>query len=88
MADSEEFAEFETDEATFDAMMEEAEPVDLISPPGRVVVLSAARDVITFANGLPVTINAATSTVSQEARLSPIRGQPIRQEPRVEQVAS
>lgn len=42
MADSNEFAEFDTDDATFDAMLEQAEPVQLVPPPVRVTLLSAA----------------------------------------------
>lgn len=44
MAESDEFAEFETDEATFDAMLEQAEPAELVPRPACVTVLSAARD--------------------------------------------
>lgn len=87
MANSNEFAEFETDEATFDAMLEAAEPAELFPPPAHVTVLSAARDTITFAHGLPVTISAATSAAAWGIQQSPIRVQPIRQDRHVEQVA-
>lgn len=79
MADSDEFAEFETDEATFDAMLEEAEPAQLVPPPTRVTLLSPAQDVITFARGLPVSINSASSVAAWESHLNSIRVQPIRQ---------
>jgi hypothetical protein len=89
MPDSDEFAEFETDEATFDAMMAEAEPAELVPPPARITtVLSPARDVVTFAHGLPVMIGVATSADAGEIRQSPIQVQPIRQDRYVERVAS
>ena len=37
-----------------DAMMREAEPVELVNPPERVTVRSAANDSVTFAAGLPI----------------------------------
>lgn len=87
--DEDEFAEFETDEATFDAMMAEAEPAELVPPPARVTtVLSPARDVVTFAHGLPVTISVATSAATGEIQQETIRVQPIRQDRYVERVAS
>lgn len=33
MVENDEFAEFETDEATFDAMLEQAKPVELVPRP-------------------------------------------------------
>jgi hypothetical protein len=36
-----EFAEFETDEASFDAMMNDAHPAELVVPPPRVVAAPA-----------------------------------------------
>jgi len=89
-SDDDEFAEFETDEATFDAMMAEAEPAELVPPPARVTtVLSPAQDVVTFARGLPVTIGVATTTgAASEIQQSPIRAQPIRQDRNTERVAS
>lgn len=89
MPDSDEFAEFETDEATFDAMMAEAEPAELVPPPARMTtVLSPARDVVTFAHGLPVTIGVATSADAGEIQQGPIRALPIRQDRYAERVAS
>jgi hypothetical protein len=88
-SDEDEFAEFETDEATFDAMMAEGEPAVLVPPPAHVTtVLSAARDVVTFARGLPVTISVATSAAASEIQQSQIRVQPIRQDRHLERVAS
>lgn len=88
-SDGDEFAEFETDEATFDAMLEEAEPAVLVPPPSRfITVLSAAQDVVTFARGLPVTINVATNAAATEIQQGQIRTQPIRQDRHLERVAS
>lgn len=56
MASSDEFAEFETDEATFDAIMERAEPAELVPVPTPLTVLSATRDVVTFRRGLPASV--------------------------------
>jgi hypothetical protein len=82
-----EFAEFETDEATFDAMMAEAEPAILVPPPARVAtVLSAAHDVIKFAHGLPVTV--ATTVAAPGIQHGSIRVQPVRQDRHTERVAS
>jgi hypothetical protein len=81
MAESDEFAEFETDEATFDAMLEQAEPAELVPPPACVTVLSAVRDAVTFRHGLPLSIgNTASTAVSGPIQQSPIRPHPIRQE--------
>jgi hypothetical protein len=81
MAESDEFAEFETDEATFDAMLEQAEPAELVPPPACVTVLSAVRDAVTFRQGLPLSIgNTASTAVSGPIQQSPIRPHPIRQE--------
>lgn len=78
MAESDEFAEFETDEGTFDAMLEQAE---LVPPPTCVTVLSAARDAVTFRQGLPLSIgNTASTTVGWPVQQSPIRPHHIRQE--------
>jgi hypothetical protein len=80
MAESDEFAEFETGEATFDAMLEQAEPAELVPHPTRVTVLSAARDAITFREGLPLSIgNAASTVVGWPIQQSPIRPRPIHQ---------
>lgn len=90
MADSDEFAEFETDEATFDAMLERAEPAELVDPPTRVTVLSAAaRDAFTFRTGLPVSIsNPASTGVRCPIRQGPVRRpHPGRHEQSVEGVA-
>ena len=87
MAKSDEFAEFETDEATFDAMLEQAELAELVPPPTCVTVLSAARDAVTFRRGLPVSIgNTASTTVGWPAQQSTIRPHPIRQEQPVDGV--
>ncbi len=81
MAESDEFAEFETDEETFDAMLEQAELAELVPPPTCVTVLSAARDAVTFRQGLPLSIgNTASTTVGWPVQQSPIRPHPIRRE--------
>lgn len=88
-SDEDEFAEFETDEATFDAMMAEAEPAILVRPPaGVTTVLSAAQDVVMFARGLPVTVSVETSAAVSVVQQSPVPFQPIRQDRYVERVAS
>lgn len=88
-SEDDEFAEFETDEATFDAMMAEAQPAILVPPPDRVItVLSAARDVVMFAPGLPVAVGVATSVAVSAVQQGPIRVQPIRQDRRLERMAS
>lgn len=86
-SDEDEFAEFETDEATFDAMMAEAEPAELVPAPVT-TMLSPAQDVVTFANGLPVTISVATTVAAPVTQQSPIRVQPVRQDRHRERVAS
>ncbi|MGH3851408.1 MAG: hypothetical protein ACRDRT_17240 [Pseudonocardiaceae bacterium] len=63
MAQTGEFPEFETDEATFNAMLEQAEPVQLVPPPACVTVPSAARDAVTFRRGLPLSVGDTASTV-------------------------
>lgn len=89
MADNDEFAEFETDEATFDAMLERAEPAELVPPPAFITVLSAARDTVTFQRGLPVSVGDSSSTrTGLPIRQSPARRPPaIRQEQPTEKVA-
>ncbi len=80
MADSGEFAEFETDQVTFDAMLEQAEPAELVGPPTCVTVLSAARDTVTFRRGLPLSVdNTASTAVGWPIQRSPIRPYPIHQ---------
>lgn len=64
MAESDEFAEFETDEATFDAMLEQAEPAELVDPPANVTLASVARDVVRIRPGLPISVPDPTSTVA------------------------
>lgn len=88
MADDE-FAEFDTDEPAFDAMMARAEPAELVAPLRRVTVFSAARDAVTFLQGLPITIGDASSTgLGRRAEQSPQRLSPaVRHEQPLEEVA-
>lgn len=78
----EEFAEFETDEATFDAMLDRAEPAELVAPPARVSV--------TVSRGVQITMGDSASTRAGRSRLeSRARRRPaIRHDERIEQVAS
>lgn len=91
MADDEfaEFAEFDTDEAAFDAMLARAEPAELVAPPRRVTVLSAARDAVTFLQGLPISIGDASSTsLGRRTEQGPQRlGPAVRPEQPLEEVA-
>lgn len=74
MAGSDEFAEFDTDEAAFDAMLEHAEPVELVPPPAHVTVLSAAQDAVRFREGLPVSIdNPDITGATQAIHRGPVR---------------
>jgi hypothetical protein len=87
MADSDEFAEFDTDEATFDAMLAQAEPADLVDPPADVTSASTARDTIRFAPGLPISLSQATATLAgRRIRESRPRRPPMvrRARPRIE----
>ena len=84
MADSDEFAEFDTDEASFDAMMREAEPAELTDRRQLVTVRSLANDAVTFAVGLQVSVGNATATGSapeqlheSAQRLPPVRRQEV-----------
>jgi hypothetical protein len=88
MADDE-FAEFDTDEAAFDEMLARAEPAELVAPPRRVTVLSAAHDAVTFLQGLPITIgNAASTSLGWRTEQSPQRLSPaVRHEQPLEEVA-
>jgi hypothetical protein len=80
MAESDEFAEFETDEATFDAMLEQAKQAELVPRPGWFTLLSPARDTITFRQGLPLSIgNTASTVVGWPIQQSPIRPRPLHQ---------
>ncbi|MGH3864882.1 MAG: hypothetical protein ACRDQ4_01875 [Pseudonocardiaceae bacterium] len=79
MAKSDGFAEFETDEATFNAMLEQAEPAELVPRPA-FVTMWGARDAITFRQGLPLSIGNTASTVEGwPIQQSPIRPRPLHQ---------
>lgn len=56
-----EFAEFDTDETTFDAMLDDAEPAELIAAPARVTV--------TVGEGVPVTLGDSVLTSAGRRRL-------------------
>lgn len=89
MPEDDEFAEFETDEATFDAMLEQAEPAELVAPPVCVTLLSAARDAFTFRQGLPLSLGNTTSmAMGGTVQQSQIQPAPIRQQQPTERVAS
>jgi len=64
MAESDEFAEFDTDGATFEAMLEQAEPAELVDPPADVTQASTARDTIRVPPGIPISLPASTLTVA------------------------
>lgn len=77
MANSGEFAEFDTDEAAFDAMLAHAEPAELVDPPADVTSASTARDSISFAPNLPVYIPEPTATLAGRALASRARLRPM-----------
>lgn len=61
MPDSDEFAEFDTDEATFDAMLARAEPAEIVAAQQTVIV--EQDDDTRFTVNMPagVTVSVATS---------------------------
>jgi hypothetical protein len=61
-----EFAEFDTDEATFDAMMAESERVELVEHPAGTTVVVEQGDQVVFRLTVPSggPLSVATSTVS------------------------
>jgi hypothetical protein len=63
MPGSDEFAEFDTDEATFDAMMRAAEPAELVAGRHHVTVR-----VVTLPAGVQVSVGNATSAGSLPGR--------------------
>ncbi|HET8642148.1 MAG TPA: hypothetical protein VFM37_09425 [Pseudonocardiaceae bacterium] len=77
MANSGEFAEFDTDEAAFDAMLAQAEPAELVDPPADVTSASTARDNIRFAPGLPIFIPEPTATLAGRGLTSRARRRPM-----------
>src|SRR5689334_18223345 len=68
-----EFAEFETNEATFDAMMAEAEPAELVAAPARCTAMRielAGDAVFTLAaswDGFSISTAAATAALNGES---------------------
>lgn len=62
MADSDEFAEFDTDEATFDDMLAQAEPAELVDPPVG-LTMGTVHD-IRIPPGLPISVHDPAATVA------------------------
>lgn len=77
MANSDEFAEFDTDEAAFDVMLAQAEPAELVDPHADVTSASTARDSISFAPGLPIYVPEPAATLASRALASRARRRPL-----------
>lgn len=62
MADNDEFAEFEINEAAFDEMFAAGEPVTLVASWNRVIRWPGSQDIVSVPQGLQISIGDSTMT--------------------------
>ncbi len=72
MPRADEFAEFETDDATFDAMMARGEPAEIVAAAHRSVVVTTFNNVFLSAGNSLTGVNGTTISESP-ARLPAVR---------------